>query len=86
MAVIHDARMLRAYVEAAVGVTPDRPILIDKFPKSAIEAQADAVAAGADGFVPAAWNTSSGRSSPSRGASKRFGGDRMNPSHCRDIR
>jgi len=36
-----------------VGVTPDRPILIDKFLENAIEAEADAIADGVDAFVPA---------------------------------
>ncbi|MFA5065736.1 MAG: carbamoyl-phosphate synthase large subunit [Dehalococcoidia bacterium] len=53
MQVVHDEEMLREYVSAAVGVTPDRPILIDKFLENAIEAEADAVADGADTFVPA---------------------------------
>ena len=53
MEVIHDERMLREYVLAATGVTPDRPILIDKFLENAIEAEADALAQGADAFVPA---------------------------------
>jgi len=53
MEVIHDERMLREYVQAATGVTPDRPILIDKFLENAIEAEADAIAQGSDAFVPA---------------------------------
>ena len=53
MQVVHDEEMLREYVAAAVGVTPDRPILIDKFLENAIEAEADAVADGTDTFVPA---------------------------------
>ncbi|MBA7704244.1 Carbamoyl-phosphate synthase large chain [subsurface metagenome] len=36
-----------------MGVTPDRPILIDKFLENAIEAEADAIADGTDAFVPA---------------------------------
>jgi len=53
MKVVHDAEMLREYVAAAVDVTPERPILIDKFLENAIEAEADAVADGTDAFVPA---------------------------------
>lgn len=53
MEVIHDERMLREYVLAATGVTPDRPILIDKFLENAIEAEADALAQGSEAFVPA---------------------------------
>jgi len=53
MEVVYDEEMLRQYVAAAVGVTPDRPILIDKFLENAIEAEADAIADGMDAFVPA---------------------------------
>jgi carbamoyl-phosphate synthase large subunit len=53
MEVVRDEEMLRQYVEEAVGVTPDRPILIDKFLEDAIEAEADAIADGVDAFVPA---------------------------------
>jgi len=53
MQVVYDEDMLREYVVAAVGVTPDRPILIDKFLENAIEAEADAIADGTDAFVPA---------------------------------
>ncbi|MBT3286426.1 MAG: carbamoyl-phosphate synthase large subunit [Victivallales bacterium] len=53
MEVVHDEDMLREYVIAAVGVTPDRPILIDRFLDDAIEAEADAIADGVDAFVPA---------------------------------
>jgi len=53
MEVVHDEAMLRHYMAAAVGVTPDRPILIDKFLENAIEAEADAIADGTDAFVPA---------------------------------
>jgi carbamoyl-phosphate synthase large subunit len=52
MEVIYDEEMLRHYVVAAVGVTPDRPILIDKFLENAIEAEADALADGTHAFVP----------------------------------
>ena len=53
MEVVHDEEMLREYVAAAVKVTPERPILIDKFLENAIEAEADAIADGTDAFVPA---------------------------------
>jgi carbamoyl-phosphate synthase large subunit len=53
MEIVHDEEMLRDYVAAAVGVTPDRPILIDKYLENAIEAEADAIADGSDAFVPA---------------------------------
>ena len=53
MEVIHDEDMLRRYVTAAVEVSPERPILIDRFLENAIEAEADAVADGQDAYVPA---------------------------------
>ena len=53
MEVVYDEDMLRQYIAAAIGVTPDRPILIDKFLENAIEAEADAIADGNDAYVPA---------------------------------
>jgi len=53
MQVVYDDEMLEDYVAAAVNVTPDRPILIDKFLENAIEAEADAIADGTSAFVPA---------------------------------
>jgi carbamoyl-phosphate synthase large subunit len=53
MEVIYDRDMLAHYVAAAVGVTPERPILIDKFLENAIEAEADAISDGTEVFVPA---------------------------------
>jgi len=53
MEVVHDEEMLRHYVAAAVEVTPERPILIDKFLENAIEAEADAISDGTTVFVPA---------------------------------
>jgi carbamoyl-phosphate synthase large subunit len=53
MEVIHDDEMLKKYVDAAVGVTPERPLLIDRFLSNAIECEADALADGSNAFVPA---------------------------------
>jgi carbamoyl-phosphate synthase large subunit len=53
MEVVHAEEMLRHYVQAAVDVSPERPILIDKFLENAVEAEADAIADGTDAFVPA---------------------------------
>ncbi len=53
MEVVYDQNMLKRYVSAAVGVTPERPILIDKYLENAIEAEADAISDGTDAFVPA---------------------------------
>src|SRR5512136_258067 len=53
MEVVHDEPMLKEYVNKAVDVTPESPILIDRFLDNAIEAEADALADGTDAFVPA---------------------------------
>ncbi len=53
MEVVHDQEMLREYVGKATDVTPERPILVDKFLENAIEVEADAIADGEDAFVPA---------------------------------
>ena len=39
MEVVHDEAMLKRYVAAAVDVSPERPILIDKFLANAIEVE-----------------------------------------------
>ncbi len=52
MEVVYDNDMLREYVSAAVDISPERPILIEEFLENAIEAEADAIADGADAFVP----------------------------------
>lgn len=53
MEVVYNEEDLRRYVAAAVDVSPDRPILIDRFLDNALEAEADALADGTDAFVPA---------------------------------
>lgn len=53
MEIVHDEEELRMYVKAAVGVTPDRPILIDRYLENAIETEADALSDGSEVFVPA---------------------------------
>jgi len=53
MEILHDEDMLRRYVKAAVDVSPERPLLIDKYLENAIEAEADAISDGTDAFVPA---------------------------------
>ncbi len=50
---VHDEEMLREYVAKAVEISPERPILIDRFLEDAIEAEADAISDGTDAFVPA---------------------------------
>ena len=53
MEVVYDAESMTGYMEAAVGVTPDRPILIDRFLVHATECEADAISDGTHAFVPA---------------------------------
>ena len=53
MEVVHDDEALTFYMKAAVGVTPDRPILIDRFLHHATECEADAISDGEHVFVPA---------------------------------
>jgi carbamoyl-phosphate synthase large subunit len=52
MEIVYDEEMLTSFVNAAVDITPGRPILIDKFLEHAIEVEADAIADGEDVFVP----------------------------------
>ena len=53
MEVVYDDDSLKEYMAAAVGVTPDRPILIDRFLNNAMECEADAISDGENVFVPA---------------------------------
>ena len=53
MEVIYDEVMLREYVDKAVGVTPDRPLYLDRFLCHAMECEADALSDGRDVFIPA---------------------------------
>ena len=53
MEVVHDDEALKFYMSLAVGVTPDRPILIDRFLHHATECEADAISDGDNVFVPA---------------------------------
>ena len=53
MEVVYDDESMTGYMQAAVGVTPDRPILIDRFLNHAMECEADAISDGTHAFVPA---------------------------------
>ncbi|MBP3594969.1 MAG: carbamoyl-phosphate synthase large subunit [Lachnospiraceae bacterium] len=53
MEVVYDDEGMRNYMNAAIGVTPDRPILIDRFLNHALECEADAISDGTHAFVPA---------------------------------
>ena len=53
MEVLYNDDMMRSYMAAAIDVTPDRPILIDRFLHHALECEADAICDGREAFVPA---------------------------------
>jgi carbamoyl-phosphate synthase large subunit len=53
MEIVNDEEELKLYVAAAVNVTPDRPILIDRYLENAIETEADALSDGENVFIPA---------------------------------
>ena len=53
MEVVYDDAAMTEYMNAAVGVTPDRPILIDRFLNHALECEADAISDGTHAYVPA---------------------------------
>ncbi len=53
MEVVYDDASMTEYMQAAVGVTPDRPILIDRFLHHALECEADAISDGTHAYVPA---------------------------------
>lgn len=53
MEVVYDDESMAEYMNAAAGVTPDRPILIDRFLNHALECEADAISDGIHAFVPA---------------------------------
>ena len=53
MEVVYDDDSMVDYMNAAVGVTPDRPILIDRFLHQATECEADAISDGTHAYVPA---------------------------------
>jgi carbamoyl-phosphate synthase large subunit len=53
MEIIHDEEELKLYVSAAIAVTPDRPILIERYLENAIETEADALSDGENVFIPA---------------------------------
>ncbi len=52
MEVVYDDKMLADYVNAAVEMSPEKPILIDKFLENAIEAEVDAISDGEDVVIP----------------------------------
>jgi len=53
MEIIRNRDMLVRYVQAAVDISPERPIYVDRFLDNAMEVEADAICDGVDAFVPA---------------------------------
>jgi len=52
MEVVYDEEMLKDYLNKAVEISPDRPILIDKFLEDTMETEADAISDGEEVFIP----------------------------------
>ncbi|MGB2727601.1 MAG: carbamoyl-phosphate synthase large subunit [Halobacteriota archaeon] len=53
MEVVYDEKMLLDYAKAAVEISPEYPMLIDKFLEHAIETEVDAIADGTDVYIAA---------------------------------
>jgi carbamoyl-phosphate synthase large subunit len=53
MEIVHDKEELGRYIDEAVSVSPEHPILIDRFLDNAIELDVDAVSDGTDVFIGA---------------------------------
>jgi len=53
MEIVFDEETLVKYVRAAVEITPDKPMLLDKFLEDALECEADAISDGQNVFIPA---------------------------------
>ncbi|MBU0634860.1 MAG: carbamoyl-phosphate synthase large subunit [Candidatus Omnitrophica bacterium] len=53
MEVVYDELMLRRYAEEAIQVSPEHPMLIDRFLENAVETEVDALSDGEDTFVAA---------------------------------
>ncbi|MBE8540621.1 carbamoyl-phosphate synthase large subunit [Geoglobus acetivorans] len=51
MEIIYDEETLERYIEEAIEVSPEKPILIDKFLEDAIEIEVDALCDGEDVFI-----------------------------------
>ncbi len=52
MEIVYDQRMLEKYVAGAIEITPEKPMLIDKFLEDALECEVDAISDGTDVFIP----------------------------------
>ena len=52
MEIVFDQEMLTKYVMGAIEITPEKPMLIDKFLEDALECEVDAISDGTDVFIP----------------------------------
>jgi len=52
MEIVFDQEMLTKYVVGAIEITPEKPMLIDKFLEDALECEVDAISDGTDVFIP----------------------------------
>ncbi len=52
MEIVYDEGMLKKYVEGAIEITPEKPMLIDKFLDDALECEVDAISDGEKVFLP----------------------------------
>lgn len=52
MEIVYDDEMLKKYVAGAIEITPEAPMLIDKFLEDALECEVDAISDGTDIFIP----------------------------------
>lgn len=53
MQIVYDKKMLLEYIRTAIDVSPEHPMLIDRFLEHATEVEVDAVADGEDVYIPA---------------------------------
>ncbi|MBU4265971.1 MAG: carbamoyl-phosphate synthase large subunit, partial [Candidatus Altiarchaeota archaeon] len=53
MQIVYNGKMLLGYVKIAIEVSPEYPMLIDKFLEQAIEVEVDAIADGKEVYIPA---------------------------------
>ncbi len=51
MEIIYDERMLKKYAESAIEISPEYPMLIDRFLEKAVETEVDALSDGKDTFL-----------------------------------
>lgn len=53
MRVVYDEKQLIDYVKTAINITPEYPMLLDKFLEQALEVEVDAISDGEDVYIPA---------------------------------